>query len=296
MKFRRLDPAQDAGSLRQFLSAADPADYLLDDLAEWVREDRLWVGEEEGEWVAFGRLHDLGRQEGWISGIRITPRRQGHGLGGQLLGRLLSDALRQGVTSLRVVIEDENIASRRLFGHFGFLPVVPLTLRCGSAATELSADPFHRARPDEHPHVEIGWLPALVDRVDLLPGSDGGRFGGWRSSLLTRWAAEGKLYVGSGLAVAVQVDWGKSPRTLWVNPLQGSPTSLLPALGKLTQSLGHEQWQSFLPSTEPLRAEYAACGAAPHPYWGDRVQLYERFERGPAPRGARSEAPPGPPA
>jgi hypothetical protein len=43
--------------------------------------------------------------------------------------------------------------------------------------------------------------------------------------------------------------------------------------------LGHEEWQSFLPSTEPLRAEYASCGAAPHPLWGDRVHLYERLEQ-----------------
>jgi GNAT superfamily N-acetyltransferase len=296
MELRLLNPALDVDHLRHFLSAADPEDYLLEDLAEWIREGRLWVGEEEGEWVAFGRLHDLGDAEGWVSGMRVIPRRQGQGLGGQLLNGLLSDARTLGVSSLRAVIEDENLASRRLFGRFGFHPVAALTLRRGFAQGGPSANPFHQAGANDRLDGPVGWLPSLVERVDLLPGSEGGRFGGWRSSLLSRWAAESKLYLGSGLAVAVQLDWWKTPRTLWVNPLQGDSASLLPALGQLTRVLGHEEWQAFLPSTEPLRAEYALCGAIPHPAWGDRVQLYERLERGSVPREASEGTASSPPS
>jgi len=282
MNLRPLNPAHDLDHLRDFLASSDPEDYLLEDLPEWAQEGRLWVGEERGEWVAFGRLQDLGDAEGWVSGLRVWPARRGQGLGGRLLDRLLSDARTIGVTALRAVIDDGNAASRRLFGRLGFGPVAALTLRRGLAQDE-PANPFHRAGPRDHLDRPVGWLPALADRVDLLPGSEGGRFGGWRPSLLARWAAEGKLYLGPGLAVAVQVDWWKEPRTLWVNPLQGDPASLLPALGPLARALGHEEWQAFLPSTEQLRAEYALCGTLPHPSWGDRVRLYERFDLPPIP-------------
>lgn len=282
MDLRRLDPAQDSGRLRDFLSTTDPEDYLLEDLAEWTREGRLWVGEERGEWVAFGRLHDLGDAEGWVSGLRVLPTRQGQGLGGRLLDRLLADARTIGVTALRAVIEDGNVASRRLFGRFGFRPVAALTLRRG-LAREGAANPLRRARTGDRLDGSVDWLPALTDRVDLLPGSEGGRFGRWRSSLLARWATEDKLYLGPGLAVAVQVDWWREPRTLWVNPLQGDPASLFPALDLLTRALEHEEWQAFLPSTEPLRAAYAQYGTVPHWGWGDRVQLYERFDSLPSP-------------
>lgn len=276
MEFRRLRPARDQDRLREFLSRIDPEDYLLEDLAEWARTGRSWVEEDRGEWVAFGRLHDLGHGEGWISGIRVLPALRGKGFGKRLLDALLFDARAIGVTGLRATIEDGNLVSRRLFERFGFQPVVALTLRRGLArrgATNL----LHRAAPKEVPDGPVGWLPALSQRVDLLPGSDGGRFGAWRSSLLVRWAKEGKLYVGTGLSAAVQVDWWKEPRTLWVNPLCGDPASLFPALDSLTGTLDHEEWQAFLPSTAALRDEYTLRGLVPHPSWGDVIQLYERL-------------------
>lgn len=281
MDLRRLDPARDLGRLREFLSATDPADYLLEDLTEWTREGHLWVGEEAGDWVAFGRLHDLGHAEGWVSGIRVLPTRRSQGLGGRLLDRLLSDARTIDVIALRAAIEEGNAVSRRLFERFGFRPVVTLTLRRGLARGGTGL-PLRRAGASERLEGPVEWLPALADRVDLLPGSDGGRFGSWRPSLLARWAAEGKLYLGAGLAVAVQLDWWTHPRTLWVNPLRGDPASLFPALGRLTRMLEHEEWQAFLPSSERLRAEYARCGTLPHSSWGDRVCLYERFDSPPS--------------
>lgn len=274
MNLRRLGGDRDLGRLRDFLRASDPMDYLLEDFSGWTQRGRLWVGEEGADWLAFGRLHDLGEGEGWVSGVRVLPSHRGLGLGGQLLDRLILDAHAIGISSLRAVIEDRNTASRRLFGRFGFHPAAELALRRGPAREDLP-QLLRLAGPQERPDGPVGWLPALTQRVDLLPGSDGGRFGGWRPSLLDRWAAEGKLYVGRGIAVAVQMDWWRTPHTLWINPLQGTPDALLPALGHLTHALAHEEWQGFLPSTEELRSEYARLSALPHPSWGDRVHLYE---------------------
>ena len=113
-------------------------------------------------------------------------------------------------------------------------------------------------------------------------GDDGGRFGRWRPALVERWAREGKLYVGKGMAVAVQPDWWRGPRTLWVNPLQGDLSALAPALGALTHALNHEEWQAFLPSGEDWRAQYDRVGLQRHESWGDRVHLFELIEPPPS--------------
>jgi GNAT superfamily N-acetyltransferase len=275
----RVDPNRDAERLRSFLVASDPDDYLLEDLAAWIHDGRHWVLREGDEWLAFGRLHDLGDGEGWLSGARVLPSRRGQGLGGQLLQAILADARQLGILALRGVIEDDNIASRRVFDRAGFRAVAPLALRRGRASDTPSELSLRRAAPEEGSlGGPVGWLPERTGRVDVLPGSDGGRFGRWRTSLVPRWAREGKLYVGPGLAVAVQEDWWRDPRTLWVNPLRGDLDDLVVALGALTRALGHEEWQAFFPSTDALRHEYEARGLLPHAAWGDRARLYERVE------------------
>jgi len=286
MRFHRVDPDSELDRLRQFLRSSDPHDYLLEDIAEWTRSGRLWAGTERGNWLAFGRLHDLGEGEGWVSGFRVAAAHRGKGLGGQLLTQVISDARSIGVRSLRAAIEIENVGSSRLFTRSGFRPVIELTLRCGRA-TPGSGPSLQRGDPGVPWSGPVGWLPQATGYVDLLPGEDGGRFGRWRPSLAERWANEGKLYVARGLAAAVQVDWCKSPRTLWVNPLQGDPDRLVGAVGALTEALGHEQWQAFLPSTNEARHEYDRLGLFPHPEWGDRVRIFEWNE----PRPDRAQTP-----
>jgi RimJ/RimL family protein N-acetyltransferase len=277
MELHRLDPRRELERLREFLSESDPRDYLLEDMDEWIRDGRLWVGMEGERWVAFGRIHDLGRGEGWLSGLRVGISRRRQGRGGHLLSGLLSDARSLGLTELRAVIEDGNQPSRRLFARYGFHPILEMTLRRAKAGA-MEAEPLHQARTGDRLDGPIGWVPSRSGRVDLLPGSEGGRFGRWDPHILDRWIKEGKLYVGRELAAAVQVDWLREPRTLWVNPLQGDPTSLFPAVGFLAKTLGQEEWQAYLPSTELLRQRYASLGLSPHSFWRDRIHLYERTE------------------
>jgi len=278
MRFQRVDPDRDLDRLRRFLSDSDPDDYLLEEVAEWIHDGRLWVGVEASDWLAFGRLDDLGDREGWVSGFRVAAPRRGHGLGGQLLDHLLADAWSIGLTSLRAAIEVGNAASSRLFARFGFRPAMEVTLRCGRPQ-RAEATPLRKAAAATRLVGPVEWLPRLTGRADVLPGTEGGRFGRWRPALVERWAKEGKLYVAPGLAVAVQMDWWKSPRTLWVNPLQGEPATLVSAVAGLAHALEHEQWQAFLPSTEDARAQYDRLGLFRHPFWGDRVQIFERDER-----------------
>jgi RimJ/RimL family protein N-acetyltransferase len=277
MELHRLNPERELERLREFLSESDPRDYLLEDIEEWVRDGRLWVGVEGGSWVAFGRIHDLGHGEGWVSGLRVGLLRRGQGLGGQLLSGLLADARAVGLTELRAVIEEGNWASRRLFVRHGFRPVFEMTLRRAKAGT-VGGEPLRLARIGDRIDGPIGWVPSLAGRVDLLPGPEGGRFGRWDPHILDRWIEEGKLYVGPKLAAAVQLDWLREPRTMWVNPLQGEPDSLLPAVALLAKTLGQEEWQAYLPSTEHLRKQYANLGLNPHASWGDRIHLYERTQ------------------
>ena len=277
MEFRRLDPVVDQNLLREFLVASDPDDYLLEEFPDWAWEGRLWAGEEGGAMLSFGRLHDLGEGEGWVSAMRVLASRRGEGLGHQLLDRILADARSAGLPAVRAVIEDGNSASRRLFARHGFQSVAVFALRRGLPSPG-PAPKLVRARADVRLDGPVGWVPESTGHVDLLPGGEGGQFGRWRPSLVERWAREGKLYVGPGVAVAVQPDWWKNPHTLWVNPLRGDPAELVAALGGLTRELHHEEWQAFLPSGDDLRAEYDRLGLLPHPYWGDRVHLYERLD------------------
>jgi GNAT superfamily N-acetyltransferase len=275
MEMHRFDRPDDLRKLREFLAESDPRDYLLEDLEEWTRDGRLWAGVEGGRWISFGRLSDLGHAEGWVSALRVARSRRGQGVGSRFLRGLISDARSIGISELRAVIEDGNSASRRLFARHGFRPVFEMALRRARAGRG-PALPLRRARPGDPLGGPVGWVPSLSGRVDVLPGSEGGRFGRWDPNLLSRWAEEGKLYVGPGLAVAVQVDWWREPRTLWVNPIRGEPDSIFPAISLLADTLGHEEWQAFLPSTEPLRQVYTRLGLSPHADWGDRVHLYER--------------------
>ena len=282
MELYRIDPRIDLPRLREFLTTSDPDDYLLEGIEDWIGEDRLLVGREHGSWVAFGRLHDLGNSEGWVSGLRVAASRRGQGLGRRFLERILDEARGQSLTALRAVIEDRNTVSRRLFDRSGFRSVAELTLRRG-LAQKGGTRPLRRGTTEDRLPGPIGWVPGATGRVDVLPGSDGGRFGRWRPSLVERFAREQKLYVGAGLAVAVQQDWWAHPRTLWVNPLVGETTTLVRALGALADSLHHEEWQAFLPSSDALRAEYDRCGTLLHPHWGEHVQLYERIDPGEPP-------------
>lgn len=277
MEWHRVDPAHELARLREFLVRSDPDDYLLWDLEEQVSSARLWVGEEGGSWVAFGRLHDLGDGQGWVSGLRVDRAHRGRGLGSTFLSGLVADARSIGLTELRAVIEDSNLASRRLFTRHGFRPVLELALRRGEARATRSPSlgPAHVGDRLPGP---VEWVPGLCGRGDLLPGGEAGRFGRWDPRIVDRWAREGKLYLGADLAVAVQADWLTDPRTMWAQPLRGKPEELLPAIGPLAAALGQAEWQAFLPSTERLRVEYARLGLTPHPAWGDRVHLYEWVE------------------
>ena len=277
MEIHRLDREHELERLREFLSETDPRDYLLEDIDEWTREGRLSVGVDEGSWVAFGRVHDLGHGEGWVSGLRVDRSRRRQGIGSWLLSGMLSDARSMGLTEFRAVIEDKNLASRRLFERHGFLPTFAMTLR-GARAGTAGTGPLRLARTGDRLDGPIEWVPSLAGRVDLLPGEEGGRFGRWDPSIVDRWIQEGKLFLGPRLAVAIQVDWLREPRTMWVTPLRGEAGALLPAIGVLAKTLGQDAWQAFLPSTDHLRQVYADLGLRPHPFWGDCVHLYEQAD------------------
>ncbi|HXY12025.1 MAG TPA: GNAT family N-acetyltransferase [Thermoplasmata archaeon] len=293
MELRRIDPNQDEDHVRAFLSASDPDDYLLEGLEEWIHEGRLWAGVVDEEWVAFGRLHDLGGGDGWLSGLRVLASRRREGFGSALLNGLLSDAEAMRLRTTRAVIEDENIASRGLFARQGFQETVELALRRGE--TRSGPGPFlRRAARGDRLDGPLDWIAGEAGLVDLLPGSDGGRFGRWRPSLVDAWIEEGMLYVGPGLAAVVQMDWWTEPRTLWVDPLRGGAARLFPAVSSLTRELDHDEWQAFLPSGERDRAEYDRLGLTRHSFWGDRVHLFERelFQSRSAAAGTRGGAEP----
>ncbi len=276
MPVRAFDPSREAETLRRFLIEEDPEDYLLEDFDAWAWTPGIIVATEGDRLVGLGRLTQLSPQEGWVSGFRVVRRRRGEGLGRALLRELLERARDAGPLVLRAIIEDKNRVSRRLFTSLGFRPVAALTLRHGIAsAPEPGAAALVRIS-DATLLPPVEWVGVRHGVVDLLPDRDVGRFGPWRPELYARWAAEGKLYAGADLVVAVQLRWRKNPPTVWISPLVGAPQRLIPALGHLAGDLGGTAWDGYFPGDETVRPLYDRLGARALPEWGDRVALYER--------------------
>ncbi len=276
MQLRAFDPAREAETLRRFLIEEDPEDYLLEDFDAWAWAPGIVVATDGDRLVGLGRLTELSPPEGWISGLRVVRRRRGEGIGRALLQELLDRAGDRGPPVLRAIIEDKNRVSRRLFTRLGFRAVAALTLRHGIASAPEPGAAALAPISDATRLPAVEWVGARSGLVDLVPGRDVGRFGRWRPELYPRWAAEGKLYAGAELVVAVQLRWRRDPPTVWISPLVGAPERLIPALGRLAGDLGRTAWDGYLPGDEALRPLYDRLGARALPEWGDRVALYER--------------------
>jgi GNAT superfamily N-acetyltransferase len=289
MEIRPLRNERERSALRAFLAEADAADYLLEEFDDWSREAAVYVGLHEGSIVALGRIHDLGEGDAWVSGVRVHPDLRRQGFGRKLVQELLDLAAARGCRTARAVTEDENAASRRLFGRLGFRPTAPLTLREGPARPPDADDPaIELAVTDELPG-RPGWFPGEFGVCDVIPHDHAGFFGAWRSALLGRWVGERKLWIGSDLAIVVLRDWIASPSTIWAQPLAGSADSVLSAFSVVAHRLGAEAWQAFLPADGDRPARYDALGAAPHATWGCRAHLFEaRLPEPSGPRGASS--------
>jgi GNAT superfamily N-acetyltransferase len=81
---------------------SDPLSIGAADYAPYVAAGRCWVWEAQGTVAGFAAL-DTGTASVWA--LFVAPEFEGRGAGRALLGRLLGDARRLGLTELRLTTE-----------------------------------------------------------------------------------------------------------------------------------------------------------------------------------------------
>jgi GNAT superfamily N-acetyltransferase len=94
-----------------------------------VRDNEVWVAEQEGGVVGFAGL-----EVGWLNHLYVDPSRQGHGIGTDLLDH--AKALQP--RGLQLWVFQRNAGARRLYERNGF-HLVDLTDGAGNAEQEPDA-------------------------------------------------------------------------------------------------------------------------------------------------------------
>jgi hypothetical protein len=95
-------------------------DYVQHFFDRWMRDGGLMIGEMRGRVIGFGKITELAPGELWLEGLRVDPRKGGHGLGRELSRRILHTALDRRPRSLRLATADANHASLAIIRSTAF--------------------------------------------------------------------------------------------------------------------------------------------------------------------------------
>ena len=89
---------------------------------ELSAEDRSYVVAEDNEIVGFGGVMVVG-EEAHVTNLLVAPPHRRKGIAGQILSRLVRDAVEMGARHLTLEVRADNEPARRLYHRFGFAPV-----------------------------------------------------------------------------------------------------------------------------------------------------------------------------
>ncbi|MDE1820696.1 MAG: GNAT family N-acetyltransferase [Euryarchaeota archaeon] len=284
--FRALDPERDRAEIERLLARAVPHDYLLQMLDRWLGSPGTLGGFDGQELVAIEKLEDLEQGEGWLGAIRVAPERRREGWAHRLTAWSLEVAKRMGMQVVRLIIEDENTASRALSKGLGFRSVAALSHSVGIApATVPSSGKVARlARDEELPDPREleglrrtnGFLlttvphPMRFVRATPLRLKDAARAGHLR--VIGDDVREGLALLGP------RAPWrfreGQTLRLL--TPLGASALEIFETVSEGVREEGCEL-EGFLPDDPPFLPPLRSAGwkSGEHATWGEHVQLYE---------------------
>jgi GNAT superfamily N-acetyltransferase len=119
---------------------ADPAD-----LAEAVRDARLWVAEHDGACVGFAIACVLGDGEAWLEEIDVHPDHGRRGIGRALVRAVEEWARRIGSPTLGLTTFRDVPWNAPFYAKLGFRELPPG--RCSPAIREILADESARGLP-----------------------------------------------------------------------------------------------------------------------------------------------------
>lgn len=280
--FRVLDPGKDRPAILGLLQRAVPGDYLLHILDRWLVPDAIIGGFERGELRALERLDDLGGGEGWLGAMRVDPDHRKEGWGRELTRSTMDLARERGISTIRLTIEDDNVASQALSRAVGILPVLAMTHVVGRASTpEGEPSSWGPSRAERNPPWEElagvramrGYLLASLPVRQRFVRARGERFlAEAREGRMFQAGEEGKegLFL---LSPPGPPRDGRSVRTLV--PLGTDVLRIFRAASVVSVREGVEL-DGFLAREDPGTRKLAEAGWTSSTVdWGARLHLYE---------------------
>ncbi len=96
--------------------------YLSEVFGQWVADDEghLSVAAIDGELAGVGKLTVMPDGSAWLEALRVSPERQGLGIGKHFYQLFLSTARQKGIRTLRMYTGVKNAVSKGLAERFGF--------------------------------------------------------------------------------------------------------------------------------------------------------------------------------
>jgi len=95
---------------------------LVGELSQQPASRYYLVAEDSGSIVGYAGLLAVGGQADVLT-IAVATSRWGQGIGSDLLGRLLTEAIHRGCTEMFLEVRSDNIRAQRLYQWWGFTEV-----------------------------------------------------------------------------------------------------------------------------------------------------------------------------
>jgi len=238
-------------------------DYVPDLIDEWLADDEgivIVAVDDEDVPIAMARAVFLTDREVWSHAARVHPDHRGRRIAGQLAEALMNWATERGGQVVRLLIDDDNVASINHISRLGFRRAVSV-VRASRAVGAASPNPAGnggrrhpsalRARPGKRQDIQLvraSWSTSEVGRS--LRGLIGE---GWRFHRLTDddiedAARRGALFeVGSSWVIADQQD--EAFNVGWVDTTPDEAHEVIKALVDVANNRGAELVTMWLADT-----------------------------------------------
>lgn len=257
-------------------------DYVPDVIGEWIEDPdgMAMVAVVDGETVGVARTILLTPKEAWAHGVRVHPDHRGEGIAGVLAESLMSWAHDVGARVVRLLIEDDNVASIKHVDKVGFRRTIPL-MRASRTVGDATANPQGNgvrrgpsslvARPgkvQDAPLAMTSWASSDIGRA--MRGLTGM---GWQFHKLTgadveAAARSANLWeVGGGWAMTSTTT--PSFQVAMVDTRSEDAYETFRALTDAANKSGAEALTVWIPAIDPLiqSARRAGCDTTPMSIW-----------------------------
>ena len=252
----------------------DWGDYVPRMLPEWLADTEGMVmvaTDEDDRPVAMARAEFLTETQVWSHAARVHPDHRGRGIAGMLADHLMDWARTRGGHVVRLLIEDDNLASIQHITKVGFsraASVVRANRTVGAASPTPEGNGGRRnpstlqARPGKRQDlvlVRSAWSTSEVGR--LLRGLIAGnwRFHRLRDEDIEAAAVSGDLWeIGSSWAISHRADEHWSIRLLATDPDEAY--EVIRALVDTANNRGAESMEIWLADTEWTVQAARRCG------------------------------------